>query len=120
MTVLTPEGVIPQPSVERLQIIGKWLKVNGESIYGSSASPFEKPDWGRYTQQGNVLYAHVFDWPASNKLILPRMTDGAPYKRIQLVATGEELEFGEVEDAFMISLPNEAPDPVASVLRLTY
>lgn len=116
----TPEGVIPQPSVERLQIIGKWLKVNGESIYGSSASPFEKPDWGRYTQQGNVLYAHVFDWPASNKLILPRMTDGAPYKRIQLVATGEELEFGEVEDAFMISLPNEAPDPVASVFRLTY
>lgn len=116
----TSEGVIPQPSVERLRVMGDWLEVNGESIYGSSASPFEKPDWGRFTQKDGVLYAHVFDWPENNKLIVPGLIDGTAYKRIHIVATGEELEFGAVEDAVMVSLPKKAPDPVASVLRLTY
>jgi alpha-L-fucosidase len=34
------QGVIPQPSVEVLQGVGRWLKVNGEAIYGVGPSPF--------------------------------------------------------------------------------
>ena len=60
----TAEGLIPEPSVERLKAIGKWMKVNGESIYGTSASPFFKLTWGRCTQRveedGTTLYLHVF------------------------------------------------------------
>jgi alpha-L-fucosidase len=33
-------GVIPQPEQDRLLAIGKWLKVNGEAIYGSTPGPF--------------------------------------------------------------------------------
>ncbi len=116
----TPEGVIPHPSVERLRAMGDWLKVNAESIYGSSASPFEKPDWGRFTLKPGALYAHVFEWPENGKLVLPRMGNGTGYKRIQILATGEELEFGAVEDEIMVSLPKSAPDSIATVLRLTY
>ncbi len=36
----TGEGIIPQPSVERLKSLGEWLKVNGESIRGTTASRF--------------------------------------------------------------------------------
>ena len=38
----TSEGLIPEPSVERLTAVGTWMDVNGESIYGTSASPFKK------------------------------------------------------------------------------
>jgi alpha-L-fucosidase len=45
----TAQGIIPQPSVERLTAMGRWLRINGQSIYGTSASPFRKLSWGRAT-----------------------------------------------------------------------
>ncbi|MEI9961023.1 MAG: alpha-L-fucosidase [Limisphaerales bacterium] len=37
----TSEGIIPAPSLERLKGIGDWMNVNGEAIYGTSASPLQ-------------------------------------------------------------------------------
>lgn len=51
-------GRIPEPSVAILKAVGKWMSRNGESIYGCGPAEIEKPDWGRYTQNGNQLYAH--------------------------------------------------------------
>jgi hypothetical protein len=72
----TSEGEIPAASIQRLQAIGKWMKVNAESIYGTSASPFSKQlTWGRCTRKtragGTRLYLHVFDWPADGQVVLP-------------------------------------------------
>ena len=47
----TSEGVFPEPCIERLEDIGNWMKVNGEAIYGTQASPFESLAWGRCTQK---------------------------------------------------------------------
>ncbi len=64
-------GEIPQPSVERLLGVGKWLAQNGESIYGSQAGPFPRPiHWGRVTQKPGKLYVHVF-YPDMVEIELP-------------------------------------------------
>ena len=57
------KGNIPQESVEILREVGNWMSKNKESIYGCGISNFEKPDWGRYTQKDNVIYAHVYETP---------------------------------------------------------
>jgi alpha-L-fucosidase len=36
----TAEGVSPQPSLNRLADISRWMKVNGEAIYGTGPTPF--------------------------------------------------------------------------------
>ena len=70
-------GEIPQPSVERLQEIGQWMRVNGESIHGTRGSPlrFTTMTWGRCTKKAGAnstrLYVHVFHWPADRQLVLP-------------------------------------------------
>jgi alpha-L-fucosidase len=65
------DGTFPEESIERLAAIGEWMKVNGQSIYGTNASIFEKLQWGRCTTKPGKLYLHVFDWPADGKLIVP-------------------------------------------------
>ncbi|NOR76793.1 MAG: alpha-L-fucosidase, partial [Draconibacterium sp.] len=71
----TAEGLIPDSSVVRLKQIGRWMQQNGESIYGTSASPFFKLPWGRCTTKemgtGTLLYLHVFDWPKDGVLRVP-------------------------------------------------
>ena len=56
-------GRFQKEVVEILDQIGEWMNIYGDSIYGCGASEFEKPDFGRYTQKGKKLYAHIFDCP---------------------------------------------------------
>ena len=60
----TPEGDIPEASIERLGEIGAWMRVNGEAIRGTSPNPFRHPfDSGAVTVKGDTLYLLFTEWP---------------------------------------------------------
>src|SRR4051812_29942659 len=112
----TGQGLIPAPSVERLAEVGRWMKVNGEAIRGTTVCPIGKLPWGRCTSKptrdGATLYLHVFDWPANGKLALP-----TPGKVVSatLLATGKKLPF-QAGDDLTITAPPTAPDPASSTV----
>ena len=72
----TGEGEIPAASLERLAAIGEWMKVNGESIHGTTASLFPAVSWdGRSTTRklpdGKTrVYLQLFSLPADGKIAL--------------------------------------------------
>jgi alpha-L-fucosidase len=112
----TAEGEIPAPSVERLAAIGRWMKVNGESIYGTTASPFTAGlPWGRATVKGDRIYLHVFDWPADGKLQVAGF-NGKASRAYLLADRSRKLTLQQADGALAIQLPGAAPDPVASVV----
>jgi alpha-L-fucosidase len=119
----TGEGLIPDASVERLQAIGTWMKVNGDAIHGTTASPFPKaPDWGRCTSRslpdGNTrLYLHVFKWPANGALVVGGLTN-EPLKAELLAKPGEPLKATAAAGQLTLTVPTQAPDPVATVIVL--
>ncbi len=114
----TSEGLIPEPSVERLKAIGEWMKTNGESIYGSKASPFFKLFWGRCTSKktddAQLLYLHVFDWPENGMLIVPGLKNEV--LSAHLLSSEASLSFKSTEGELIITVPPEAPDPINSVV----
>jgi len=59
----TALGEIQPEHVERLEAVGRWMAVNGHSIYGCGPAAVPKPAWGRYTQKDNTLYAHLIEDP---------------------------------------------------------
>lgn len=114
----TPEGTIPPEFAERLKGIGRWMKINRESIYGTTASCFDKlPFFGRCTVKGNMLYLHVMGWPQNHILKIPGLKTAI--KNVYLLAEpGKSLPFEKKENDYYITLPERAPDNIASVIAV--
>ncbi|MBS1661798.1 MAG: alpha-L-fucosidase [Bacteroidetes bacterium] len=115
----TPQGEIPQPSIDALKIMGVWMKANGEAIYGTQASPLKQPlAWGRCTQKkegkNTVLYLSVFDWPSDGKLVVPGIKKG----KAELLVGEKSLKTETTPEGVVIAVPGQAPDPIATVIKL--
>jgi alpha-L-fucosidase len=118
----TAEGLFPQASINRLKEISKWMKVNCESIYGTTAGPFKQLDWGRCTQKkinnNTRLYLHVFNWPQNGKLVLPGIYN-KPLRAYLLADKSKKLLSAQRnEDAVVVNVPLTAPDEYNSVVVL--
>jgi alpha-L-fucosidase len=113
----TSEGVIPQPSVDRLAAVGQWMKLNGDAIYGTSASPFpyELP-WGVITAKPGKLYLHVFHWPGK-EFVLYGVESKVRQAYLLADAARKPLALKQT-DELRIALPTDAPDATDSVIVL--
>jgi alpha-L-fucosidase len=118
----TAEGLIPDASVERLRDMGRWMKANGESIWGTQASPFAKTPWGRCTQKltdgGATLYLHVFQWPSDGQLLVPGLRNKVAGAYLLADAGKKALTTEAVESGVCVQVPSAAPDPNCSVVVL--
>ncbi len=114
-------GLLPEPIVNILSDIGKWTKVNGEAIYGTTSSPFRVLPWGRCTVKesadGNsILYLHVFNWPANGELLVPGLENQVTSAK--LLATGAGLKGKKAVDGYVLTVPTTALDDNSTVIKL--
>jgi alpha-L-fucosidase len=133
------DGTFPAESVERLAAIGRWMRVNGEAIHGTTASLFSHAPF-RSTTRGNRIYLFITDWPEVPPLDLPGLT--TPIRKAYLLADPAQTAIalggpggpggaGEPGAANgggapapgagqRLILPRTAPDPVCSVVVLEF
>ena len=114
------DGSMTGGSQTILNGVGSWMAIYNDSIYGTTRNPFgSDPSWGRYTQKGNKVYAHVFTWPANGTLtasVLP----GTISKVYLLNNTGTSLSYSVSGSNINISIPTAAPNANDSVVVIEY
>ncbi|RPJ57099.1 MAG: hypothetical protein EHM23_21615, partial [Acidobacteria bacterium] len=117
----TSEGLIPQPSVDRLLEVGQWMKVNSEAVYRAEPSPFPYEfEWGSVTRKPGKLYLHLIDWPAGEFVLYglksPVRAARLLADRTKQLAVKQTVE-GDIQ-VLRIQLPPSPPDKNASVVSL--
>ena len=113
----TAEGIIPQPSVERLQEMGDWLQANGEAVYGTQAGPIQGLDWCRSTSRPGKVYLHVLEWPEDGRIALSGLEHvSAAY--LLADETCSALPVSASDGGTIIEGPAQAPDATDTVVVL--
>lgn len=108
----TAEGLIPQPSVERLAEMGEWLRVNGEAIYKTERySKFKEGQNIYYTRSkdGHYLYLIATEWPGES--IQFREASPVPNSEIRLLGYDQPLSWSKDGNTVIVTIPGALQEP---------
>ena len=128
------DGIIPQPSQDVLRVVGAWLKVNGEAVYGAGATPFgdelgepsakgakdvrgqplilQRTEW-RVTTKPGKLYFTFFAEPRA-PFELPAMSNKV--KRAYRLADGASVDVKVDGGRTFLNIERPIYDPMATVI----
>jgi len=132
------DGVIPPASQNILRTVGRWLKANGEAVYGAGPTPFgaelgepsargakdvrgeplvyQQIQW-RVTTRPGKLYVTFFDEPRA-AFALPRIrnTIASAYRLADKAPVEMKMENGRA----MLNLERPIYDPMATVVVVEF
>ena len=111
-----PNGELPAVSVERLHEIGEWMKVYGETVYGTRGGVIGTRDWGVTTQKGKTLYVHILNLKDKG-LFLPY--SGNKLKNAVVFHNREAVRFTQDNDGIFLKF-KEIPAEPDYVIELTF
>jgi alpha-L-fucosidase len=117
----TSQGTVPKSEVQVLKEIGQWLRRNGGSIYGTTASPFAKRfQWGYATQKGTDLFLQIFDWPIDGRVVLHGIYN-LP-KKVFVLSDKRKVSLSVTKDgdALVVRTPQRPPEEWCSVIELHF
>ena len=110
------QGTFPMRFRRILEETGRWLKVNGDAVYGVKPGILDVRTVGRTTVKDNKLFVHAPYWPGrefsmyglANQVVSARIL-GSRHK-VQWAQDGLNLQ--------LENLPRKSPDPSCSVFEL--
>ena len=110
-----PNGKIQPEHLASLKEMGEWLKVYGETIYGTRGGPLTARDWGVTTQNGNKVYVHILKW-FDESITIPSW--GKKIKSVKLFQDKTPLKFTLNDYGLSLKIPKEKIDEVDTVIEV--
>jgi alpha-L-fucosidase len=111
------DGTIPVIMQQRLLEIGKWLRVNGEAIYGTRAFLTDRTDKSInpaanekmfFTKKNKDLYVICTEWPKNNIVLSGLKSTGSP--KVQLLGSAAPVSMKISGGDAVIVPPRLTPD----------
>lgn len=124
-----PDGLIPQPCVDRLMETGTWMETNGEAIHGTSpwkihgeeAKGEEGPVGVRFTAKGDSLHVICMKWPGAGLVVRSLGTQALPnrtVRRVRMLGSAEEIRWRQTAAGLELGAPAGKPCDHAFVYRI--
>jgi alpha-L-fucosidase len=122
-------GELPPEQIERLELVGRWMRDHADSIRGTTRGLEPWQFYGPSTRKSSKLFLHL-PWRPYDSF----RVRGIRLKKVESVrhlATGEPLEWVKRATAqqemfgndpvgdMVISVPERLVDPVATVVEVT-
>jgi alpha-L-fucosidase len=109
-----PTGQFDPRQIQVLEEVGKWLKANGESVYGTQGGPFVPSLWVLTTQKDRKIFVHALDWPRD--IVHLPVLDQTILSASRL--SGEPVSFKQTAQGVELSVPADKHDPQDTVIVL--
>ena len=110
----TDQGEVQPEFVDRLEVMGDWLKTYGGTIYGTRAGPIAPRGWGVSTAKGKRIYVHILDWQEPY-LVLPPLPG---VKSAWAFDSHDAVELKPITGATLLRVPPAAPETVDRIIVL--
>ncbi len=110
------DGAIEPDQVQRLREIGAWLKQYGESIYGTTAGPWDMGPYASSTRRGRTAYVHVIHW--SEPVLLKDL--GIRIEKAGLLTGSGKVTLKPTSRGREIVVAEADRDPLDTIIKLTF
>ena len=113
----TALGEILPVHITRLKMVGKWLSVNGESIYNTRAGTIQTPPFAVSTHNGDSHYVHVLDY-ISDCITLRNVPENLT--SAVLIRNNEPVKMTRKDTQVTLTIPPKQRDEYDTVVKLKY
>jgi alpha-L-fucosidase len=123
-----PDGTLDGENLHILKVMGDWIRVNGEAIYGTrpwqvamegptkavsghfkeDAMPWTTADF-RFTSKGSTVYAFQMRYPERREAFIRSLSAsrGAKVKDVRVLGYDGKVTFRQCEDGLLVQLPEK-------------
>ncbi len=107
-------GAFEMRQVQRISMVGEWLKQYGEAIYATRGGPIAPGKWGGATYKDNVVFLHITEW-IDDTIVLPGIKNK--------IVSYECMTFGhasvtQYDDSILVTVPIQDRHPLDTIIKL--
>jgi alpha-L-fucosidase len=114
------DGTIPKESVSRLAAMGKWLKINGEAVYGTRGREvYQEGKNFKFSTSKDGKYTYIFCEGLTGPTITIKTIKPQSGSSIQMLGVKKALPWTQLSNGdYLITLPKKLPSKIANVIKI--